>query len=181
MSFFDANREIYHYLPWPPSSNMIFMPFRNLHQLELFKGLEMSQIDLILPLMEPCTFENGIQIFAQETRASHFFILLEGEVVVKYKPYDGEELVIAHICPEDVFGWSAALGRQTYTSSAYASKPSSAVCVEVEKLKVFCQNNPELGMLLLKRLASGIAFRLRTTNNEILDLLTRGMVTVPEK
>jgi CRP-like cAMP-binding protein len=154
---------------------------KNLYSISLFNGLEEDRIDAIIPLLELCSFPENFTVFKQDQAASHFYILLEGEVVVKYKPYDGEELVIAHICPEDVFGWSATLGRPKYTSSAYTTLPSSAVRVQVTQMQEFCGNNSQLGMLLLERLASGIAYRLRSTHDEVLALLTRGMNFVPEK
>jgi CRP/FNR family cyclic AMP-dependent transcriptional regulator len=176
-----GNREIYHFLSVEPSSIMGFMFQRNLKNLPILKGLDHKSVNLILPLLDPCTFPDQHKVFQQDTVASHFFILLEGEVVVKYKPYDGEELAIARICPEDVFGWSAALGRPKYTSSAYTSTPCVAVRIQVQQLQKFCESNPQLGMILLERLASGIAYRLRSTYDEVLALLTRGLDFVPEK
>ncbi len=149
--------------------------------MELFKGLDEKSVSLLIPLMEVCHFPEHFMVFRQDTEASYFFILLEGEVVVKYKPYDGEELIIAHICPQDVFGWSAALRRPQYTSSAYTEYPSTAVRVEVANLQKFCENNARLGMIVLERLSSGIANSLRSTRDEVLALLMRGMEFVPDK
>ncbi len=179
MSISEGNREIFHYLQRSPSGNMNFMFQKNLYNLSLFKGLDHDRIGLIIPMLEPCSFPEKYMIFQQDLPASHFYILVEGEVVVKYKPYDGEELIIARIFPEDVFGWSATLGRPKYTSSAYTALPSTAVRIKVESMQHFCDNNSQLGMILLERLASGIAHRLRSTHDEVLSLLTRGMDFAP--
>jgi CRP-like cAMP-binding protein len=146
----------------------------------LFSNLNRDQIRLVFPILESRLFPKDTLIFQQGTEASYFYILLSGEVVVKYKPYDGESLVIGHICPEDLFGWSAALGRPTYTSSAYAVLPCEAVRISVAQMRDFCENNPVLGRQILERMASGIAFRLRSTYDEVLGLLTRGMDLVTE-
>ena len=58
------------------------------------------------------------------------------------------------------------LGRPKYTSSAYCSSDSKAIRIRVERLKRFCERNSELGMILLDRLASGIAERLQSTHDE---------------
>jgi CRP/FNR family transcriptional regulator, cyclic AMP receptor protein len=154
---------------------------KNLYDLSLFHGLTREQIDQILPLLEPCSFPEETRVFQQDLKASHFYILLKGEIVVKYKPYDGEELVIARISPEDVFGWSAPLGRSKYTSSAYAVIPCEAVRIDIARMQHFCGSNSKLGEIILERLASSIAFRLRSTYDEVLSLLNRGMDLVPEK
>lgn len=154
---------------------------KNLLDLDLFRDLDDKSAALIIPLLEVCHFPEHFKVFEQDTNASHFFILMEGEVVVKYKPYDGEELTIAHISPQDVFGWSAALRRPRYTSSAYTEYPSTAVRVEIAQFKKFCENNKKLGVIVLGRISSGLANSLRSTREEVFSLLTRGMEIVPEK
>lgn len=153
---------------------------KNFYDMALFSGIGRDQIKQVIPILEPCQLTNEALIFKQGADASHFYILLSGEVVVKYKPYDGESLVIGHICPEDLFGWSAALGRPKYTSSAYVATPGEAVRISVVQMRQFCENNPELARKILERMASGIAFRLRSTYEEVLGLLVRGMDLVAE-
>jgi CRP/FNR family transcriptional regulator, cyclic AMP receptor protein len=155
---------------------MIIMFEVNPYQLSIFNGLDHLQIGRIAPILESCFFDENSIIFHQDQDAQFLYILLIGEVIVRFKPYDGEELTIAHVCPEGVFGWSAALGRPKYTSSAYSHHASKAVRIKVDRLKKFCERNPDLGMILLDRLASGIAERLRSTHDEVLDLLIRGLV-----
>jgi CRP-like cAMP-binding protein len=153
---------------------------KSLYDLALFSGFNRDQINQIIPILEPCLLSKETMIFQQGSEASHFYILISGEVVVKYKPYDGEALVIGHICPEDLFGWSAALGRPKYTSSAYSVTAGEAVRISVAQMRHFCDNNPVLARQILERMASGIASRLRSTYEEVLGLLTRGMDLVAE-
>jgi CRP-like cAMP-binding protein len=152
----------------------------NPFDLPILQGLDHAQINLILPILETCVLPENSMVFQQGQDALFLYILTIGEVVVRYKPYDGDELTIAHVCPEGVFGWSAALRRPTYTSSAYCLADSKAVRIRVDRLQRFCERNHDLGMILLDRLASGIAERLRSTHDEVLDLLTRGLVFSPE-
>jgi CRP/FNR family transcriptional regulator, cyclic AMP receptor protein len=160
---------------------MIAMLDINPYDLSILHGLDRSQITQILPILETCVFSENTTVFRQDQDALYLYILTFGEVTVRYKPYDGEELTIAHVCPEGVFGWSAALGRPKYTSSAYCSSACKAIQIRVDRLQRFCERNPDLGMILLDRLASGIAERLRSTHDEVLALLTRGLVFLPEK
>jgi CRP-like cAMP-binding protein len=156
------------------------MLVKSFYDMALFSGFDREQINQVIPILEPCQLNKESLIFQQGAEASHFYILLSGEVVVKYKPYDGEALVIGHICPEDLFGWSAALGRPKYTSSAYVATSGEAVRISVAHMRQFCENNPELAKKILERMASGIAFRLRNTYEEVLSLLIWGMDLVAE-
>jgi CRP/FNR family transcriptional regulator, cyclic AMP receptor protein len=165
----------------PCDSIMIAMLDASVLNLSIFQELDRSKVNLIAPILEACDFPENTTIFRQDQEASFLYILTSGEVVVRYKPYDGEELTIAHVCPQGVFGWSAALGRPKYTSSAYSPVASKAIRIRVDRLQRFCEKNPGLGMILLDKLASGIAERLKSTHDEVLDLLTRGLVFKPEK
>jgi CRP/FNR family cyclic AMP-dependent transcriptional regulator len=155
---------------------MVTMLDVNPYDLSILNGLDNSQINLILPLLETCVFPENTLVFEQGQDALFLYILVVGEIIVRYKPYDGEELTIAHVCPQGVFGWSSALGRSKYTSSAFCLAESKAIRFRKDRLQLFCERNPDLGMILLDRLASGIAERLRSTHDEVLDLLTRGLV-----
>jgi CRP/FNR family transcriptional regulator, cyclic AMP receptor protein len=181
MSIGKGIRVIFHYLYLMSLSNINTMLDKNFLNLALFSGFDRDQIRQVVPILESCIYSKDTLIFQQGSEASFFYILLSGEVIVKYKPYDGESLVIGHICPEDLFGWSAALGRPTYTSSAYAVLPCEAVRISVAQMRHFCDNNPVLGRQILERMASGIAFRLKSTYDEVLGLLSRGMDLVTER
>lgn len=144
-------------------------------QLSIFSGLNENQISQLSPYMVECTFHKDQVIFEQGQRADHIYILLSGEVVVNYKPYDGPPLTVARIEPGGVFGWSAALGRDIYTSGAAAVQPSLAYRLRGDNLSVICDQHRETGMILLDRLAGVIAERLRSTHTQVLGILSQGI------
>ncbi|MEI8131699.1 MAG: Crp/Fnr family transcriptional regulator [Leptolinea sp.] len=153
----------------------------NQNNLPILLGLDPSQISQIQTILESCMFAENSMVFQQDQEAFFLYILTFGEVIIRFKPYDGEELTIAQIYPEGIFGWSAVLGRPHYTSSAYCSSAATAIRIRADLLQQFCERNPELGMILLDRLASGIALRLKSTHAEVLAMLTRGLIITPER
>jgi CRP/FNR family transcriptional regulator, cyclic AMP receptor protein len=144
-------------------------------QLSIFSGLDGNQISQISPFFIDYHFEKDAVIFEQGQPARYLYILFSGDVVINYKPYDGPLLTVAHIAPGGVFGWSAALGRDIYTSGATAAAPSTACCVRGSDLAVIRAQYPETGKILLERLAGVIAERLASTHNQVLGILTRGV------
>lgn len=143
--------------------------------LSIFHGLTIKQLNELYGMMELRRFAQGVDIFVQGDLARHLFILLCGEVVIEYKPYDGPTLVVARIEPGGVFGWSAALGRDVYTSGARAVQPVESLQISIEDLRSLCELHPEIGSILLDRLAGGIAERLRNTHDHILSILSQGI------
>lgn len=155
---------------------MIGEMFRqDLATLSLFQGLTPQQLQLLEGLLEYCNFTSGQVIFQQGQQAERLFILLAGQVEVQYKPYDGDSLTVAVIEPGGVFGWSAALGRHSYTSAAIAITASDACTIRGSQLHHLCDQHPETGAVLLDRLAGVIAERLRNTHEQVLAILSQGV------
>jgi CRP-like cAMP-binding protein len=148
---------------------------QELAQVSLFKDVSSADLDTLAPLFEAVCLQPGQMIFEQGRMADFLFILLEGEVVINYKPYDGPQLTVAHITPGGVFGWSAVLGRQVYTSYAQAATAGTAIRVKGEALRSVCEKHPKTGVVILERLANVIAERLQSTHDQIYTMLTRSM------
>ncbi len=143
--------------------------------LSIFQGLDSQEIQAILPLLEEAHFPADQVIFEQGQEATHLYILLEGEVHVRYKPYDGPPLTVARILPGGVFGWSAALHREAYNSAAISITAAAAFRLSGQRLHNLCDCQPDTGGILLERLARVVAERMRNTHPQILQILSQGM------
>ena len=142
--------------------------------LTIFSGLDAHHVSQLSPYMIESHFLKDQVIFQQGQPAENLYILITGEVVIHYKPYDGPPLTVARIEPGGVFGWSSALARDVYTSGATAVEDSCVLRIRGANLHELCQKYPETGMVLLDRLAGVIAERLRNTHTEILGILSQG-------
>jgi len=141
-------------------------------RLSIFAGLDDKQISQLLPYMVECQFSRDAMIFEQGNPAEFLYILLTGEVAVIFKPYDGPPLTVARIGPGGVFGWSAALGREAYTSEARTLQDCVAYRIRGDNLSAICAKYPATGRCLLERLAGSIDERLRSSHTQILGILS---------
>jgi len=146
-----------------------------LSQFALFSGFSDLQINQLKTLMEFCSQPANMVLFEQGALTEYLYFLLEGEVTIHYKPYDGPSLIIARITPGNVFGWSAALNRNAYSSSANTKTDCKFLKIKSSNLTDLCNRFPETGTLLLDRLASVISERIENSNQEIRLLLRNGM------
>jgi len=135
--------------------------------LSFFDNLETTQLDLLRSLFSPCEFSSGMHLFEQGECAENLYLVVNGEIVVNYKPDDGPALVVAHVSSGGIVGWSAALGSQAYTSGAYAASQCSLLRVRGSDLRQLCETDPQTGAILLDRLAAVIAERLRNTHAQV--------------
>ena len=140
----------------------------------VFDGLTEEQIKTISALLETRYYVEQDLIFEQGQSADYLYILKEGEVAISFKPYDGPPITVSVINSGGVFGWSTALGRDCYTSSAIAQTDCELLCISGSQLKSFCREDNETGIMLLDRLAGVIAERLNQTHAQILSILTKG-------
>ncbi len=145
------------------------------NQLPLFEGLSFAQRNLLRPLFIPCEYHGGTVLFEQGDPAENLYLILVGEVVIRYKPEDGPEITLAHLRDGGIVGWSAAFGRSSYTSGASCISYTQALRVRGEDLREMCERYPETGDLILMRLADAIAERMSNTNEQVVDLIKQGL------
>lgn len=143
--------------------------------LPLFNGLLKEQIDQIKTIFRTCKFPQGQTIFEQGQNANYFYILLAGQVEIRYKPYDVPSLMVTHIHSGDVFGWSSILGHTKYTSSAVSLCECEVIYISHDDMRCLIKSSPEMGDILIDRMASGIAQHLKSTHSKVLTLIKKGL------
>ncbi len=136
------------------------MLVEELTRLSLFQGLKPEHLQRLAPLFHHAAFPAGAHVFAQGDEASDIYVLESGEVRIEFYPSDGGCLNIATIVPGGFFGWSAALGRPRYTSSAVCTAGAAVLVAEGEQLRAVMRADAELGAVLLERMAQVVASRL---------------------
>lgn len=92
-----------------------------LPQLDLFNGFSQSQLELMTSLFADIHYSAEEEIFKQGETSEYLYVVIKGNVAIRFKPYDGEMITVTHIKKNGVFGWSSAFGNDHYTSGAIAS------------------------------------------------------------
>ena len=89
-------------------------------QIDIFKDLEKDEMELFKPLFESLSCRAGTVVFQQGAPADFLYFIITGKVEMSFKPYDGTPITVAHMEKGGLFGWSAVVGSENYTSSATA-------------------------------------------------------------
>jgi CRP-like cAMP-binding protein len=145
------------------------------NRLELFKELAEHQMDLLSPLFEPFSCPAGEIILQQGAPAQFLYLVVRGMVEMSFKPYDGNSITVSHIGKGGLFGWSAVLGSEKYTSSAMAVEDVEALRIRGSELRKFCLEHPEAGKDILERLADEVSFRWKDAHKQVKSLLLQGI------
>lgn len=133
----------------------------NLSSLEFLKGLTSTDLELLGRFFELSAYVKGTVIFEQGDPAENMYLVMDGEVVIRYKPEDGPIMTVTRVQSGGVFGWSAAVGNPEYTSAAICSMDSAVLSIHGQDIENLCSGNQRIGNVLLGRISQVIADRTR--------------------
>lgn len=136
-----------------------------------FSGLSRDQLDLLMPLFEAFTAPAGTAVFKQGDEATHLYVIQRGSVTIQYKPYDGPIITLSHLRIDDIFGWSAVVGGETYTSDAIVTTDLQALRMRASDLVRLCTEHPAEGFALLDHLAEAVSPRWTYAREQIQGIL----------
>jgi CRP-like cAMP-binding protein len=140
----------------------------------LFVDLSAADLKIIAPLFSPRTHTNGSLIIRQGERATCIYLVTTGEVTLKFKPYDGDEIVVSRIRKGGVFGWSAVLGNKTYSASAVCTEDCEVLLARGDELRKLLKTHPQTGRVLMDALAMAVSKRWRDAQQQVKSMLRSG-------
>jgi CRP/FNR family transcriptional regulator, cyclic AMP receptor protein len=150
-----------------------------LRRIPWFVELEQSQLDRLATIATLYQYEAGDFVFKEGDREDCLYVLLEGQVVLEVEvPTRGQiQFYTAEIL--DVIGWSSMtpIVRQR-TASARAVCPSALIGFNNKLLEQMCDEDHELGYIIMRRLANVVANRLLTARLCLLDIIAH---TAPQE
>ena len=136
-----------------------------------FSSLDPEQLDLLIPLFEPFAAPAGTVIFKQGDQATHLYVVQHGSVTIQYKPYDGPIITLSHLRAGEIFGWSAVVGGETYTSDAIVTVDLEAHRLRGSDLIQLCAEHPSQGFAILDQLAEAVSPRWTYAREQIQGIL----------
>ncbi len=132
----------------------------DLAQFSLFANLTADQRGVLAPLFRRETYATGEVLFKQNDKATDLYIIETGEIVLRYRPYDGGLLDIETIKSGGLVGWSAVIGRSEYTSAAICLTPVQAIAIKGRDLRRVMRADKNLRATLTEGMARIVAHRI---------------------
>jgi CRP-like cAMP-binding protein len=140
------------------------------------QGLTPAQNDLLAPLFVPVEWIAHELVFRQGEVATFMYLLIEGGVSIRYKPYDGPQLTLTRLHAGDVFGWSAVVGNAAYTADAVVTSRARALRAPGADIRQLCLQQSSTGAQILEKLALAVAPRWRDAQEQVKRLLKEEML-----
>ena len=147
----------------------------DLYRLPMFANLREEHIRSLESLVEPASYEAGEEVVCQGRPADYFYIILKGKVQISFKPYDGSPITVTHVEAGELFGWSAVIGSEKYTSSGFVVEQLDAIRIRGDELRRLTRENPEAGQEILNSFADTISTRWKDAREQVKLILEKGM------
>ena len=153
----------------------------NLQELSLelgkipwFKELKPELLQKMTNIAHLRAVKNGETIFREGDHEDYLYIVIEGRIALdifiphrgKVRIYTAESL--------DVFGWSSVTPTiHQRTASAVCVLDGEVIGINAEKLRHACDEDHDLGYVVMRRLANIVASRLLITRLQLLDMFAQ--------
>jgi CRP/FNR family cyclic AMP-dependent transcriptional regulator len=145
------------------------------NEIDFFKGIDPTIMEKIVNICSEQNYTKDAVLFSKGDVADCLYILVEG--TIKLVIENGGSITYSLSDPGEVFGWASMLESGLRTASGVCATNLKVVRIEKEKLDAIFNTHPEVGLMVLKRLAKVISERL---SNAYRDLLSaRGRDTTP--
>ena len=145
-----------------------------LHRIPWFVDLAQPQLDCLASIATLIEMKTGDILFKEGDREDYLYILLDGQLVLEMEVPTRGQVPIYTAESWDIVGWSSMtpIARQR-TASVRAAKDSILIGLNSKLLQQLCDEDHELGFVVMGRLANVVANRLLTTRLCLLEIISQ--------
>jgi len=143
-----------------------------LKKTKLFESLEESQLNVILSHSTIESFPEGKVIFSRGDEATFLYVLIEGAVDLSVATQEQIGFMSSKIQKEgETFGIPSLLEPFRYNVTAKCLMATKVLRIEVRQIKKKMEEDPKMGMEIMKKLASIYYTRLNDLRMGVSKLL----------
>jgi CRP-like cAMP-binding protein len=151
-----------------------------LKKAELFGVLNNSQLNTLLSQSHVEDCPEGKIIFHQGEEALHLYVLIQGSVELMVKAEEKIDFMTSRVEKEGaVFGSPSLMEPFRYNVSAICLKPSKVLVLDAKHIKGKMEEDPKMGMEVMKKLASVYFNRLTDLRSGVSNLMKTFKLKMP--
>ena len=143
-----------------------------LKDVDLFSGLDEPQLIVILSYSSVESLPEGRTIFHQGDGAHRLYVLIEGIVTLAVETGEKIDMMTSTIDKEGaIFGMPCLLEPFRYNVTATCLKPSKVLMIAADQMIKLIEQDPKMGMEIMRKLASIYFNRLNEMREGVSKLL----------
>jgi CRP-like cAMP-binding protein len=139
-----------------------------LGKIDIFRGLDPSQLESLAQLSEERKYHAGEVVFAEKSPGKEMYIVKEGKVCIELGLKAKSNSAKVHrVCAGQVFGELALVDRRNRSAAAVCESDCALIVIDQTKLDKLFEQDMRLGYIVIRNLAELLAGRLRRTNLQL--------------
>jgi len=151
-----------------------------LKKTELFENLNESHLNVILSRSSVESLTEGKTIFRQGEEANRLYVLIQGAVDLTVEAQEQIDFMTSKIEREGaVFGTASLMEPFRYNVSAICLKPSKVLVIDASFIQKMMEEDPKMGMEMMKKLASIYFNRLNDLRSGVSNLFKFFKIKTP--
>ena len=112
----------------------------------------------------------GAKLFQEGSIEDEVFVISSGHIRLCMNVPGRGDVPFLTTGPGELVGWSGLIGDGRMTASATVVEDTTLIAMSGKKLREICENDKDLGYVLLQRVAQVLSKRLLSTRLQLLDL-----------
>jgi len=154
---------------------------------DMFKDLRQEAVNEISEIAAEERHPKGTVLFSAKDPATHFYLLVEGEVGISVGDGPSSHYTVNRI--GESFGWSSVVGRDVYSASATCTAPTKVMKIDRNRLEKVFDAHARSGRVFYRGLAKAMGQRWLDVHRMLMSELSRsdavsygtGQVTEPRE
>ncbi|MGP4000106.1 Crp/Fnr family transcriptional regulator [Streptomyces sp. 8N706] len=134
------------------------------------RSLPVAYRDRLMELAEEVSFPQDARIFEEGGKAAGFWVIRSGAVTLDLSLSSRRRATVATLGPGDLLGWSWLFPPYEWDFGAEALSPVRAYVFDGDDVRDLCDEDPALGVVLMRTFAEILAHRLQTARTRLLEL-----------
>ncbi|MEV8593648.1 cyclic nucleotide-binding domain-containing protein [Streptomyces sp. NPDC052012] len=137
--------------------------------IKLLTALPPPQRQRLMTLAREVSFPEDTRIFEAGGTADRFWVIRSGAVSLDQKVNQLHRVAVASLGAGDMLGWSWLFPPHQWDFGAQAFSPVRAYEFEAAAVLRLCEEDPQLGLALVRNVAEILAYRLEMTRGKLME------------
>jgi len=137
--------------------------------IKLLNALPQPQRGRLMTLAAEVSFPEDFRIFEAGGGADRFWVIRSGAVSLTQQVTTHQRVTVATLASGDLLGWSWLFPPYQWDFGAEAFSPVRAYEFDAAAVLGLCEEDRQLGMILVRSVAEILAHRLETTRGKLME------------
>lgn len=143
---------------------------KNVKSASLFMALDDDDLNKIDPYIGTVELEAGDTLFSEGDNSNYAAFVIDGQLEVIKKDINNKEKVVSSFSKGSSIGELALLDGLPRSATVRAKSAASVTVLDRQGLDAIIEEEPRVGVKILRHLARAVSYNMRRISNQLSDL-----------